>query len=167
MGYSYKAETVVSARTSGTSVATETVTTVTEIEGIPLSEFDEIHVYVKSSQNIVGTGSQLTLYLQRPVVPDYAAATDAHWADLTSSPLVSAAGTASIDAECHLPVVFDQPDTAAVAWRTRTLAAMTASDAHVGAVGPAIRIQEKRAGTITTPLIYSIHMVGVTYRRSS
>lgn len=151
-------ETVVAARTSALS-GTATVATVTTIQGEGLESFDELLVYIVSSQSLVGTAPTMDLYLQRAVVPDPNPATDAHWADF----FAFLQFTTSAGLHVTLPVSptgASGGNTATAQDVARTESSMAARGVFYGHWGDRIRIREKMGGTVTQAMIYSIHMTG-------
>ena len=153
-------EKVVSARTAGATGSSYTVATVQTIAGVNIGSFDEIGVYVAVTTNLAGTSPTMDLYLQKPIVaaPNLTTDTDADWADFL-------AFTQIVDAAADLWVPIPGEIVAAASKvNARTEAALTAGTLLAGHwLGP-IRIREKMGGTITTPAVYNVHMVGLRRR---
>ena len=151
-------ETVISGRTSAAS-GTLAVATLLTLGGRALNEFKELLIYLNVTTALAGTTPTMDLYLQRAVVPNPVAATDAHWDDLYAFPQVI---TALIERIVHLPVSAAVVVSAATAHAlTRQMAGMVADSAKLGHWGDRIRIVEKMGGTVTTAAVYSIHITGI------
>lgn len=152
-------ETVVLDRTSATSGAS-IVATITTIEGEGLENFDELQIYIKASQILVGTAPVMDTYLYRAVVPNPDPDVDAHWT--AWGHLTQMTPTLGIDDIMVAPIIsggLTNLNAAVAASRLRTSVPGPGS-IYPGHWGKQIRIQEAMGGTVTTPAIYSIHFRG-------
>lgn len=151
-------ETIVPSRAGQSGAGTVTLATITEIDGVPLEEFDEILMYIVSSVNIAGGGS-IDFYFQYPVVPNPDVTVDAHWDDHTRGPTT----TSGIDQVLSLNrrSYGGTTGTAGASAHARgAQAAATDTSLPYPFPGRQMRIREVVAGAVTTAMTYAIHAIG-------
>lgn len=152
-------------RTSPLAQASVVVSTITEIDGVPIQDLDEIVVRILLSQQTTSGGAGVVdFYLQRPVkgtgVPD--PTVDADWDDFASFTQLPAA-TAK-DESIRLPLVGPQDVDGSLAAYPRVRAIGTLASATIlhGRWGDAIRFVEKIGGAdLTQAAIYTVHLTGI------
>ncbi|KKL08409.1 hypothetical protein LCGC14_2576160 [marine sediment metagenome] len=157
MSFRTKREKVISARTSATS-GTSTPKTVTEVDSVPLDEFEELLIDLNITTALVGTTPTMDIYLQRGLVPNPDPATDADWEDIYAFLQIA---TSLVRHVTHLPLQRGEAvETATGHSHMRTLEALTADSVRIGYWGDQLRIREKMGGTVTTEAVYDLSVTG-------
>jgi hypothetical protein len=153
-------ETVLTQTTAATAVTTQRGV-ISDVGAAGLGELDELLVYLEVVTAV--TNGTLDVYLQRSLVPDPVAATDAHWGDYVHF-TQNAAGNAT-DKYCVLPVrqVTSSVSADVDVVRDREHAALPADAALTGHWGDQLRVLEVIGAGVTVAGVYSIHITG--YKR--
>jgi hypothetical protein len=151
-------ETVLDAQDTEAVAGTVQRGVITSIGAGSLENIDELFVYLDVTTAV--TGGALDIYLQRAVVPNPVAATDAHWTDFLHFAQVAAGATSQQIAPglpmTNAPAVSVSTD----ATRAREHAAIVADASIAGHWGDQLRIVEKIGAGVTVAGVYSIHMTG-------
>jgi len=150
--------TLVNERTSQASAGTATVATITEINGESLESFDQLSIYAVSSQNLAGGGT-ITIFFQRAIVPNPDPANAAHWTDWAAMPVTGSTINHILNS-VEAKGVTSYPLNGVVGAQIRQNEAMSNGQIYPVHPGDRLRIRELVAGTITTAMIYSIHVTG-------
>lgn len=152
--------TVISAAATGTSGKT-TGGTIEDVDGKKVSTIRAMRVTVQVTTALVGSSPTCNLYLQRPIVEDYAAGTEADWDDFFAFTQLTASHTAGTRRYVDIPLPSSQDVDGSLGNRDLTpaqegLAARTLLSGHWG---DAIRVRASLGGTVTTALVYDVDMI--------
>ncbi len=147
-------ETVLAAQVSGTTGAGTTVrATITEINGTPIGDFDEIHVYLEEDVDLTGAGS-IDIFLERamnsPVSVWFRYARFDQLLTAAHQPM-----------EMVLPIVRTSGDVSVGRAMEDDNLAIGEGEAVAGFWGDAIRVVEVLAGTVSAAATYSVYIMGI------
>lgn len=158
MGFTRR-ETVIAARTTGTTAGTFVVDVINSIGRESLDTFRDLLLYWEVTQGMVGTTPELRLAVQRAIVPDPVQATDGHWDDLFVFDEITTTAQQRI---AILPAaIFATAVTPVMGW-DRATGGLADYTGHPGLYGDRLRIVEIISGSdLTQAAIYSLHLNGM------
>ena len=147
-------ETVLAAQVSGTTGSGTVVrATITEINGTPIGDFDEIHVYIEEDTDLTGTGD-INIFLERAM-------------DAARSVWFRYARFDQLDTNAHqpmemvLPIVRTSGDVQVGRVMEDDNLAVGEGEAVAGFWGDVIRVVEVLAGTVSGAATYSVYIMGI------
>jgi hypothetical protein len=145
---------VLDGQVSGTTGAgTTTRATITEINGTPIGDFDEIHIYLEEDTALTGAGN-INIFMERAEAdPATVWFRYARFDQLTSS--------AHQPMEMVLPIINTSGDQSAGRTMEDDNFAVAEGEAVVGFWGDAIRVVEVLSGTVSGAATYTINIMGI------
>jgi len=148
-------------RTAPTAAATVTVTTVTEIESVPIQLFRGLIARLEITRAAIGDTPTLDLYLQRAIRPSPDPTDDNDWEDFYAFPQHTTA-LQDLVVTLPLPAAQDVDGSLGSMSRTQAVETLAADTLLSGHWGDQIRIREKitTGGTISTAAQYHLHLTG-------
>ncbi len=148
-------ETVLAAQVSGTTGAGTTVrATIAEINGTPIGDFDEIHVYLEEDADLTGAGS-IDIFLERAVVDGGGT----RWFRYARFDQLLTAAHQPM--EMVLPIVRTSGDVSVGRVMEDDNIAIGEGEAVAGFWGDSIRVVEVLAGTVSGAATYTMNIMGV------
>lgn len=147
---------VLNAQVSGTTGAGTTVrATITEINGTPIGDFDELHVYLEEDVDLTGAGS-VDIFLERAMDSP----TSVWFRYARFDQLLTAAHQPM---EMVLPIARSSGDVQVGRAMEDDNLAVGEGEAVAGLWGDKIRVVEVLAGTVSGAATYSMFIMGIIY----
>lgn len=143
------------ARTSAAAAGTATVSTVTEVGALSVSQVKQVSVRLEVTTGITGSAPTLDVYLQRSTQGTPGAD---DWDDFYHFPRVT---TSAVDHVVHAPLPLPQDVDGSLGSASHLVVqeSLAADTLLAGSIGEQIRIREVIGGTGLTAAVYNVHLI--------